>query len=333
MVVGLRQHVLAIWFLLAATGGCDDEQGAAEERPVVTEDIPFDKDADPAICQDEELTAIIDVHEHAIGPQGADALLELLPLAGVDRSVVFPMPEDRYLDSMRILEAAIESDGALIPFATVDVRDPSALAFVKSAVDVGCAGLKLFGGHGEVHGDTPLDSQLAEPVYDYLEETGTPLTMHVNGPYYLDELERVLDAHPDLVMVCPHFCLFAGMPGQLARLLDEHPNLSIDVSFGNSNAALLGFERISDNIEVWRRFVRVYVDRITFGTDRVLESEATQENDLKNFEAYLGMVQDAAFEFMGKQYQGLAADACTRKHILQHNAERFIAGLPPERAP
>jgi len=327
-----RLALLTILQLVGA-GGCDGEGDPAQEGPAITEDIPFEKDADPPVCQDDELTAIIDVHEHAMGPGGVGALVDVLPLAGVDRSIVFAMPENGYPDSVTIIQAAEENGGVLIPFTTVDVRDPYALPFLETSVNAGAAGLKLFSGHGEVHGDTPLDDPMAEPIYDYLEQTGTPLLMHVNGPFYLDELERVLDAHPDLVMICPHFCLFSAMPGRLARLLDEHPNLSIDVSFGSIAAEQIGFGNISNNIEVWKRFVRVYVDRITFGTDRVLTSGATQDNDLTHFAAYIGMIREPTFEFMGIEYQGLAADACTEKHILQHNAERFVDGAPPQRLP
>ncbi|MBW2279070.1 MAG: amidohydrolase family protein, partial [Deltaproteobacteria bacterium] len=318
----LKHLILLAPLAVVGSIGCDTPPESVDHAVVITEDIPFEKDADPPVCQDAELTSVVDVHEHTVGPEGVEALTAAMPLAGVDRSVAFPMFEDYYQDSVGILQAAKESGGALIPFVAIDVRDPQALAFLKVSIGAGAEGLKLFSGHSEIHDDTPLDSQLAEPIYEYLEQTGTPLLMHVNGRNYLHELERVLDAHPDLVMVCPHFCLFAGMPGQLARLLDKYPNLSIDISFGNTSATLTGFGGVSKNIDVWRRFVRVYVDRITFGTDRVFMLNSTQDHDFMNYRAYLGLVQDSTFEYMGVEYQGLAGDACTQKHILQHNAER-----------
>jgi hypothetical protein len=316
---------------LASWGGC----AGGEDEPTtgVTVDIPFEKDADPPVCQDDEVTAIVDVHEHIVGQEGLAALQATMAAAGVDRTVAFPMLPDRYEDSVLLIEAADELDGSLIPFPAIDVRDPIAVAFLETSIHAGGAGLKLFSGHGDVHGETPLDSPLAEPVYEYLESTDTPLLMHVNGPLYADELERVLDAHPDLVVICPHLCLFSHRPGLLARLLDEHPNLSVDLSFGTPPAARMAFQNISDNIEVWRRFVRVYVDRIAFGSDTVFVSDKTAERDLAFVQAYLGLVRDSTFEYETFVFNGLAADACTQKHLLQHNAERFVAGLPPERAP
>jgi predicted TIM-barrel fold metal-dependent hydrolase len=243
------------------------------------------------------------------------------------------MLPDRHLDTALLIESAQQLDGSLIPFAAIDVRDPIALPFLETAIGAGSQGLKLFSGHGDVHGSTPLYSPLAEPVYDYLETTGTPLLMHVNSQLYADELQQVLDTYPDLVMVCPHYCLHATAPGRLAQLLDRHPNLSVDISFGNDQAARFGFQVLSNNIEVWKRFVRVYVDRIIFGADTVFQSDKYHMPNLAAAQAYLGFVQESTFTRFGIEYQGLAADACTRKHILQHNAERFLAGLPPQRAP
>jgi len=321
--------VPVIWMvLLGCTGGAP-----AASPFAFTEATRFAKDADPPVCQDEEITAVIDVHEHAVGQAGLDALLAAIEAAGVDRTVAFSMLDGRYEDSLLLIKEAANLDGVLIPFTTVDVRDPVALGFLKSSVAAGAAGLKLFSGHGDIHGDLPLDSPLAKPIYDFLESTGTPLLMHVNAQLYVDELERVLDAHPDLVMICPHLCLLARYPGHLARLLDRYPNLSVDLSFGNQMAARTAFGAISRNIEVWKRFVRVHVDRITFGSDTVFTSAGTALVGSMNLESYLGLVQDDSFVYLGTEYNGLAADACTQKHILQHNAERFVAGLPPERAP
>jgi predicted TIM-barrel fold metal-dependent hydrolase len=315
--------VAALW---AASVGCD---GGAPSDP---EPIPFEGDADPPICQDDTVTGIIDVHEHIIGEEGLDALLWVMDEAGVERTVAFSMLDRRYEDSLLLMAEAAGED-SLIPFTAVDVRDPAALGFLELSVNTGAAGLKLFSGHGEVHGETPLDSPQADPIYEYLESTGTPLLMHVNGDLYLDELERVLDAHPDLVMICPHFCLLTHDPGRLAQLLDDHPNLSVDISFGNPVSEVLGFKRLSEDIEQWRRFVRVYVDRIAFGSDTVFMNEASTAHNLSDLNSYLDFIALDRFTYQGNEYNGLGADPCTQKHLLQHNAERFISGLPPQRAP
>ncbi|MCK9460967.1 MAG: amidohydrolase [Proteobacteria bacterium] len=318
--------VTALW---AAAFGCGDR---TDVPSIGDGKIPFDEDADPPVCQDEEITQVVDVHEHIMGAEGLDVLLAVLGEVGIDRTVAFAMLDTRYEDSLLLIEEAT-SNGMLIPFTTVDVRDPAALLFLEESLDAGAVGLKLFSGHGEYHGDTPLDSPLAEPIYDYLEATGTPLLMHVNGGLYLDELERVLDAHPDLVMICPHLCLLSKDPGRLAQLLDTHPNLSVDLSFGNPMAELQGFTTLSENIDLWRRFVRVYVDRVNLGSDTVFMGEAVNANSLSDVRSYLDFVRHERFFYEGEEYNGLGADACTQKHILQHNPERFVAGLPPQRAP
>lgn len=325
----MRVFTAIVWAIWSVCLGCDD--GASDASTFTP--VPFEDDAPPPVCQDDEITSIIDVHEHIIGQDGLDALLSVTEEAGIDRTVAFSMLEYRWEDSILLMEDAAVAEGSLVPFTTVDVREPTALGFLELSMNMGAAGLKLFSGHGEVHGETPLDSPLAEPIYEYLESTGTPLLMHVNGGLYLDELERVLDAHPDLVMICPHFCLLVHDPGRLAQLLDDHPNLSVDISFGNPVSEVLGFKNISDDIELWRRFVRVYVDRINFGSDTVFMNEASTAHNLNDMHAYLDFVTLDRFMYQGNEYNGLGADACTRKHLLQHNAQRFIEGLPPERAP
>ena len=317
-------HVGAL--LLAACAGEPTSAGPAD-------DLPFDADAPPPVCADETIGGIIDVHEHVVGADGLEAMLAATAEVGIDRTVAFSMLPGRFEDSARLIAKADELPHRLIPFTTVDVRDPHALGFLKASVAAGARGLKLFSGHGEVHGETPLDAAAAGPIYEYLEQTGTPLLMHVNGPEYGGELERVLDAHPDLVMVCPHLCLYAHRPGRLAALLDAYPNLYVDLSFGKSSAAHMAFMQIGHDIETWRRFVRVYVDRITFGSDTVFVSDNTAVRDREYLRSYLAFVEDETFLYEGREYAGLGADACTAKHILEHNPGRFVEGLPPERAP
>ena len=60
--------------------------------------------------------------------------------------------------------------------------------------------------------------------------------------------------------------------------------------------------------------------------------EAVNANSPSDVRSYLDFVRNERFFYEGEEYNGLGADACTQKHILQHNPERFLAGLPPQRA-
>jgi len=127
--------------------------------------------------------------------------------------------------------------------------------------------------------DFPVMFHTADPdafflPVDRFNERYEELAAHPDWSFYpshfsKDELLRQRDSvfrrHPRTIFVCAHLAEKSEDLGYVARLLDENPNVSIDIG---ARTAELGRQPFSA-----REFFIKYADRILFGTDLVPETE------------------------------------------------------------
>lgn len=154
-------------------------------------------------------------------------------------------------------------------FCTVDPLDVNRTQTLQDCLERGALGLKLYNGYSYTH-VLPLDDPKLADLYTMLEDNSSLLMLPVNAGEYKDELENVLNLHPTLPVICPHYCLSSKSLNRLSELLDAHSNLYVDTSFGSTAFAMDGFKTISDNIDVYKDFFDKYQDRILFATDNVI---------------------------------------------------------------
>ena len=130
-----------------------------------------------------------------------------------------------------------------------------------------------------------------DEMFSYLEESGTPLLLHVadpetfwdrdncpafaraNGWYYGDgdypakealyaDAEAVLSAHPRLRVSLAHFYFLSDDIDRAERILRTYPNVWFDLTPGVEM-----YGNFSKTPDAWRAFFQKYGDRILFGTD------------------------------------------------------------------
>lgn len=229
---------------------------------------------------------VINGHEHLYKREHLDAYLEAAAETGIATTLFVASNEFTFLgkggrkDALYdwsndvILDAYRELPDRIVPFASVYPGDPEKLAKLKSYVKRGAMGLKLYSGHSTYY-EAPLDDAEMDPIYAYCTEMRLPLCWHVNLTLYLDEFERVLKRHPDLIVIVPHFGVTFYRPESAAframqRLLDSYPNLYVDCSFGTRDFLVQGLEMVSTHPDLFRQFFETYPDRIVFGTDMVV---------------------------------------------------------------
>lgn len=174
------------------------------------------------------------------------------------------------------------------------VRGYLRLAHVK-----GASGLKIFKNLGLTVRDASgelvaIDDPRLDVVWETCGELGMPILVHVADPpaffdvcdchneramqllrhpdwsfhgeefpgreELFEQFHNVLRAHRGTTFIGPHLASHAGDLARLGRVLDEHPNLVVDIS-GRVNE--LGRQPYSA-----RRFMIDYQDRVLFGTDR-----------------------------------------------------------------
>lgn len=127
-----------------------------------------------------------------------------------------------------------------------------------------------------------LDDRRMRPIFDLIGDLGLACVTHVADPdawwrtHYADtakfgrkgdhfvQLERLLAAHPNIIVQGAHL---GGDPehlDHLSALLDAYPNLVLDIS-----ATKWVVRELSRQADAARRFFITYADRLLFGTDLV----------------------------------------------------------------
>ena len=178
--------------------------------------------------------------------------------------------------------------------------DHDALEIFQDCHQRGGKGLKLYNGHSyyyEIFNIT-LDSPRMKPIYAYAERNHLPVLFHVNISKYYYELDNVLTQFPDLTVSVPHFMVSSINLNKVMELMDKHPNLYTDTSFGSEPFLAAGFRRISSNTDKYIDFIKQYPDRVLFGTDMVLtETERKDQTFMENtLQCYKDILTERTFE-------------------------------------
>jgi uncharacterized protein len=303
--------------------------------------------------------AIVNAHEHLRDVGDLEKYLPAARKAGIRRTVVVASPEftikgqgSKGEPSMSenfavLLAAAKEHPDEIVPFFTIDPKDPDKLARAQRHVAAGGKGIKLYSGHTNFY-DQPLDEASMEPLLAYLEQERLPINWHINLEKWLDDFERVLTKHPGLNIMVPHYgVLFWKTDPQkierLKRLLRAHPTLFIDTSLGTREILIDGLQAMSETREAWRKLVAEFPDRVLFGTDAVITGnrekttrwyfavmQATRDQlEKESFSTPLAAAYskyaDADMDPDGT-FEGLALEPALLKKIYEENPARWLNG-------
>ena len=166
-------------------------------------------------------------------------------------------------------------------------------AEITRLMDMGCTGIKLLEGKPNVRKEYSIpdfDSPVWDVFWRRAEDENIPVVFHVNDPEEFWDAERVseaakkygwfyddshvsnheqyrqvfavLDRHPQLRILFPHFFFLSKSLEKLSDMLDSYENVMLDVTPG-----IELFFNLSDNIQEAKAFFIKYQDRICYGTD------------------------------------------------------------------
>jgi predicted TIM-barrel fold metal-dependent hydrolase len=238
------------------------------------------------------MTGIINAHEHLYHAKDLEKYLPAAREAGITATVFVassaltlsgkggspgePSMSENFENE--IIPASKQYPNEVIPFATLDPKDPNKLETLKKHVAMGAKGLKLYSGHTNFY-TLALDDKEMDPVYSYLEQTGLPILWHVHYPKYPDELDHVVEKHPKLNLLMPHYgvCFWRANDGcldRLEKLMRAHKNIYVDTSLGTRQILTDGFAAMEPQLERYRKFITEFQDNITWGTDSVVTQNA-----------------------------------------------------------
>lgn len=166
-------------------------------------------------------------------------------------------------------------------------------AEAKRIMRMGCCGIKMLEGKPNTRKAYPIpdfDREVWEDYWALLEERQIPVYMHVNDPaefwdeskvsefakkagWFYDEsyvnnedqyrqILTVLERHPKLRILFPHFFFLSQELERLAKILERYPNVQIDLTPG-----IELYDHLSEQQEKAIVFFEKFQDRICFGTD------------------------------------------------------------------
>ncbi len=280
----------------------DDDDNDADGHPDLPRPKPVDDDvvmnelkAENAALKIELQTGkttripnAINVHEHLYRVKDLDKYLPAARKQGVATTVILSSSnftlegkrDQKGEPSMSknfenvVLDAAKKYPGEIVPFCTLDPKDPDKLERLKKHVAMGCKGLKLYSGHSNFY-DGPLDAADMDPIYSYLEQTQLPVLWHVHLGKYMDEFERVMKKHGKMNLLVPHYGVTFWRPndGNMERfeaILRTHKNIYTDTSLGTRQILTDGMAAMEPELDKFRAFFTEFQDQICWGTDSVI---------------------------------------------------------------
>ncbi len=282
---------------------------------------------------------IINAHEHVQSEENIPVLRQAMEDCQIVKMVLLGTSDFTfYLDPDYGFTGYDENNGFIVKLSqeypdefaalvTLDPRDEDQLEKLKKYINEGAAGVKLYNGHGvfyDLYFNMPIDEPGMMEVYAYCEQEDIPILYHINSGRFLSEFENILQEFPDLVIIAPHFILSSGNLSRLIRLMQEYPQLYIDISFGHPDFLVAGFGRISNNYLAFSEFMTNYRDRITYGTDMVVTTyKAKTRAYIDDVHlAYMDLLEKEEFTLPDSIYGMMSSDA--RKNVDQ---DRIYRGL------
>jgi len=267
----------------------------------------------------------IDTHIHLSASEETYALtVKAMDSAGIAISINLSGGTGERLEEN--LKLGAKHPGRFIQFCGVDHRalDWSAddigeqiAASIQESYDKGARGFGEIGKWG-LRGTIDWDDERLEPMWDKLVELEMPINWHVSEPtgfwraesprnttgsftsYYrkrplkqtlLHQQERVLERHPDLIVIACHSNWLTDSVPLLEYRFDKYPNYYIDISasVGEWGAASDEFVHVC----------REYSDRILYGTDMSCRRIGDEEEFETKFLANVTAFHIAHFLFLG----------------------------------
>jgi hypothetical protein len=244
--------------------------------------------------------------------------------------------------------------------------------YVKQMLACGCDGVKMIEGKPDLRRSMPIpdfDLPAWEPFWEYAEKSGLPILWHVNDPeefwnpdtiptwaksqgwlygketinneVQYTQVLKVLSRHPRLKIIFAHFFFMSAQLARLATILDQFPQVCIDLTPG-----IEMYINLSRNRDESASFFDKYQDRILYGTDigarSVLSPVGKQLNKLectrratlvRTFlsESTEQLVHADGNFLIGSEdftLRGIGLSHPTQSKILSQNFLRIVGGKP-----
>lgn len=245
---------------------------------------------------------ILDCHIHYSLPVDPQEVFEIMEHTHTNKANLVIVPDKNRISSVPDAMIVKSLNPNIYVFGCLDVTSyfmhrktvgKQFVKYVKKILECGCDGIKMIEGKPDIRRMVPIpdfDLPTWEPFWAFAEQIGLPFIWHVNDPEeFWDELKipswakkqgwfygedtinnemqytqvlNVLKRHPNLKLIFAHFFFMSAQLERLSNILDEFPNVCVDLTPG-----IEMYINLSKTPEAAKQFFEKYQDRILYGTD------------------------------------------------------------------
>ncbi|MFO0590393.1 MAG: amidohydrolase family protein [Polyangiaceae bacterium] len=296
--------------------------------------------------------AILDVHEHAETEADVDRLVKAMDGLGIERACLLAASRATFNrtaaarfegfedNNEALLRAKTRHPDRVCVFVTLHPGDEGNAEKLAKYVERGADGLKLYLGHPGSAGTEPFHSMAIDdprmyPVFEYAEKVDLPITLHIDLGRWGDELDRLLARFPGLRLDLPHFATSKNTPerlGRLARVLDAHPKVFVDVSFGAPDIQKVDFETLAAGHAHVAEFIAAHADRVMFASDLVVTARTDDAFVTSTLRSYMQLLEMERFRFFLRPERpmwGLALPDSVLEKVYRTTPAAFLKKSAP----
>ncbi len=248
------------------------------------------------------MTLILDCHIHFSLPVDPQDLFEIMDHTKTDKANLVIVPDKNRISSVPDAMMVKALNPNIYAFGCLDITQyfihrktvgKQFVKYVKNILKCGCDGIKMIEGKPDIRRMIPIpdfDLPAWEPFWAFAEEIGLPFIWHVNDPEEFWDLEKipswakkqgwfydentinnevqytqvlnVLKKHQKLKIIFAHFFFMSAQLERLSKILDEFPNVCVDLTPG-----IEMYINLSKTPDAAKHFFEKYQDRIVYGTD------------------------------------------------------------------
>jgi len=225
-----------------------------------------------------------------------------------------------------VLELAGRYPEEFSAIVMVNPADPGVFSKLEDYVKRGARGVQVY----DFMFKGGFENPQYDPFFNYLESNRIPLSLRtgVRKVPGLRAVDTLLNKHPFLKVIIPHYMVSEDNTEHMEYLLQKHDNLYFDVSYGFKKWRTGHFQRLSEHAPEVRDILVRHQDRVLFATDVVIGKDAWKTEDYvdASYRDYVSILEQQQFTFSvtGETLNGFHLDKPVLDKIYRDNFHRFF---------